>query len=475
MRKWGRPLLIVCFFLVVNSLDGISQPLKSYTIKDGKMQITLSKKITDRSLDSFIAQYDLYDLDLKSLIKKNSPDSLRKQGWRVETNNTVSCVISKPLMGLEDIFSPADKIMFTEKNQDFSRDFPVVSSSVRYGYNRFKNKFPFRTNDSIVTFYLRGNLNARRVNLSGSFVNWVPDAISMTKTDSGWIYYVKLGAGKYWYKFIVDGSWTIDKDNEWVENDGRGNNNSVYFKTNTVFSLKGNNNARRVYLSGSFNSWRPRELLMTETGTGWILPLYLADGTHTYRFVADGNWFADPANPNRFPNEFGEYNSVLLIGKPYIFELEGYTEAKQVILSGSFNGWRKDELYMKKTAKGWELPYVLGAGNYEYNFIVDGKIARTASGNGNLNFVIQPNYTFRLKGFENAKSVYLAGDFVGWSPNAFAMKKQGNEWIATVHIDPGKHLYKYVVDGNWILDPGNKLWEQNEHRTGNSVVWIDKP
>jgi hypothetical protein len=473
MGKLVRCFAVLCIFLFF-SWAAEGQSLKTYTIRNGKMLIMLNKNISDASLDSFINQYDLHELGLKTFLRKNSPDSLRKQGWNVELNDAASCAISKALVGSEDITNPADKFIFN-KDHDFSAEFPVVSSSVKYGYNRFRNKYPFRIRDSMVTFFLRGNLNARRVNLSGSFVNWAPDALFMTKTDSGWIYLVKLGPGKYWYKFIVDGNWTVDKDNQWVENDGRGNENSVYFKTNTLFTLKGMNAVKRLYLSGSFNNWRPRELQMTGTATGWEMPIYLADGTHTYRFVADGHWFADPANPNRFPNEFGEFNSVLLIGKPYIFKLNGYTDVKEVILSGSFNGWRKDELFMKKTSTGWELPYTLGPGNYEYHFILDGKVSKSNTGNGNLIFVIQPNYTFRLKGFDNAKSVFLSGDFNGWSPNAFAMKRQGNEWVLTVHMDPGKHLYKFVVDGKWILDPGNKLWEQNEHRTGDSVVWIDKP
>lgn len=93
---------------------------------------------------------------------------------------------------------------------------------------------------------------------------------------------------------------------------------------------------------------------------------------------------------------------------------------------------------------------------------------------GNAYFIIQPNYTFRLKGFNNAKNVFLAGDFNDWSPDTFLMKREGDEWVFTVHLSPGKHVYKFVVDGKWILDPGNKLWEQNEHDTGNSVLWIEK-
>ena len=91
-----------------------------------------------------------------------------------------------------------------------------------------------------------------------------------------------------------------------------------------------------------------------------------------------------------------------------------------------------------------------------------------------LYFVIEPNHTFRLKGHAGAREVYLAGDFNAWSPNTFAMRREGDEWVFAAHLSPGKHLYKFVVDGNWIIDPGNKLWEQNDPGTGNSVIWIEK-
>lgn len=475
VRIYGAMLLLV----VVCCTQLAAQPAKNtYTIKSGRMFITLDKQMSESSLDSFITNYSLYDLALDIVFKNRSLDTLKKLGWKIEVNNNEVCVISKPLVSADNIGTPAGKILLAEKQPDFSQMFPVVSSRVKYGYNRFRNKFPFAVRDSMVTFFLRGNLDASRVALSGSFINWSPDALLMTRTDSGWIAKVKLLPGKYWYKYVVDDNWITDKDNQLVENDGLGNDNSVFFKSNTVFTLNGFTNAKRVYLSGSFNNWNPRELLMTKTSSGWQLPLYLADGTHTYRFVVDGNWIADPANADRFPNEFREFNSVIRVGKPYVFRLEGYTDARQVILSGSFNGWRNDELYMTKTATGWELPYTLGPGNYAYNFIVDGKVAKpvnTSIGkDGDLYFVIEPNYIFRLKGFPDAKSVYLAGDFNDWSPNTFAMTRQGDEWIFAVNISPGKHLYKFIVDGNWILDPGNKLWEQNDPGTGNSVIWIDK-
>ncbi|MGZ8549538.1 MAG: glycogen-binding domain-containing protein, partial [Chitinophagaceae bacterium] len=92
----------------------------------------------------------------------------------------------------------------------------------------------------------------------------------------------------------------------------------------------------------------------------------------------------------------------------------------------------------------------------------------------NSYLVVSPNYTFRLKGFADAKKVFLSGDFNGWSPDGLAMIKDGDEWVFSLYVTPGKVRYKFVVDGNWILDPSNKLWEQNEYGTGNSIVWIEK-
>src|SRR5690606_31116402 len=155
------------------------------------------------------------------------------------------------------------------------------------------------------------------------------------------------------------------------ENDDRGNTNSVFYNPNTNFRLTGFPKARRVYLAGSFNQWREKELLMQKTATGWQFPAYLAQGTHTYKFIVDGTWHFDNQNPDRYPDEFGGHNSVIKLGAPHVFKLNGFLNARKAILTGSFNNWREDELYMNRTASGWEFPYALGPGNYAYKFKVD--------------------------------------------------------------------------------------------------------
>ena len=397
--------IISLFILAFPALMDAQSPSKIYTIKNGKMYIQVSKHVKEASLDSFISQYALEDLAIKEFIKSGFKDSLRKRGWEIAVANDQSWIFTKPLSAIDNLKDPGDKFRFMENHNAIAAEFPSVSSKVLVGYNKFKNKYPFAIKDSVVTFYLKDNQKASRVMLAGSFNNWLPDILAMKRTDSGWIANVKLTPGKYWYKFIVDGNWTIDHDNRLNENDGRGNTNSVYYVTNTIFTLPAFTNARKVILSGSFNNWNEKELEMKRTANGWEIPLYLADGTHTYRYVVDDKWVADPTNPDRFPNEFKDYNSVLRIGKPSMFRLAGYTNAKQVVLTGSFNKWRNDVLYMKKTANGWELPYTLGPGNHEYSVIVDGTqianpenvISINNQNNKYAYLILDANYTFRLK------------------------------------------------------------------------------
>lgn len=461
----------------------LSARAQAYGIKNGRMYVQLPKHISAASLDSFIQKFDLAELGLSSLIRFSKADSAGKAGWRIEQNNTSGIVLSKAF----EAFRPADKLSdnlllkHLPEGEENERNplFPAVNNGIVVGTNNFRNKTSFYRGDSLVRFFLRGYKNAGKVRLAGSFNDWKPDQLSMLKTDSGWIYDLKLGAGKYWYKFIADGNWLVDFDNTVAENDGRGNINSVFFRPNTFFFSKGFPNAKKVYLAGSFTNWKPAELRMRQTPNGWELPLYLAQGTHTYKFVVDGNWYADPTNGEKLPDGQGSYNSIVRIGHPYLFQLKGFSNAKEVTVAGTFNHWRDFELPMKKTASGWEFFYTLGPGNHEYKFRVDGKWISdpanplSSSATGNSFLVIQPNYTFRLKAFASARSVYLAGDFNGWDPKAYPMKKTGTDWTFPVHLSAGKHRYKFVVDGKWIIDPSNKLWEQNEYGTGNSIVWIE--
>jgi hypothetical protein len=84
-------------------------------------------------------------------------------------------------------------------------------------------------------------------------------------------------------------------------------------KGNTTFKLKGYADARVVVLAGSFNNWNESQLLFAREGDEWVCRLDLAPNRYTYKFIIDGNWLLDPANPETEEDEYGNRNSVLII------------------------------------------------------------------------------------------------------------------------------------------------------------------
>ena len=357
----------------------------------------------------------------------------------------------------------------------------IFGEQLPYGINEFNKKQTVSSDGDSVIFLLPGYADSKEVYLSGTFNNWSTLQQPMQKLPSGWQVRIRIPSGKYLYKFIVDGRWIHDPYNKQKEHDGQGGFNSVYYNYNHAFRLDAHQDARKVFLTGSFNNWRTNQLKMKKTDTGWELPIYLREGTYAYKFIVDGEWITDPANKNLRADAGGNLNSFMGIGDSIVFRLSGFDSARQVVLSGSFNRWSTDELVMNKVKDGWELPYVLGRGYYEYKFIADGKwmpdpANPSTVGSGdytNSYIIIGANYTFKLAGFSDAAKVIVTGSFNGWQTESYRMNKTSDGWTFSAYLKPGKYTYKFIVDGTWLLDPGNDLWEPNAEGTGNSVLWIE--
>ncbi|MCB2153826.1 hypothetical protein KQI84_02990 [bacterium] len=65
--------------------------------------------------------------------------------------------------------------------------------------------------------------------------------------------------------------------------------------------------------------------------------------------------------------------------------------------------------------------------------------------------------TFQAEEGTRPKSVSIAGQFNGWNSSANPLSDDEGDgiWETVVSIPPGKCSYKFVVDGNWLLDPAN--------------------
>jgi len=79
--------------------------------------------------------------------------------------------------------------------------------------------------------------------------------------------------------------------------------------------------------------------------------------------------------------------------------------------------------------------------------------------------------TFSIKVGNGVGKVFLAGDFTDWKP--LAMRKRAGAFSVTVPVLPGRHEYKFIVDGHWRTDPDHSDWAANPYDTLNSVVTVD--
>jgi len=472
-------LLLVGLFCTLTSLAQYD-PDKVCRIDNGELIFSLNLKWSEKEKAAVSKQFDLDSTLIAQVYQGKTVITVDGETWNAKKVKPDLVELSKPVQSdpgksvkLDDLFLEIDEWSNFAGN--------AAETSVVYGVNDFKLSYVFVYNQKTARFYLPASTTAHKVYIAGSFNGWSTNQTPMQRVNDGWMVYVNLKPGKYSYKFIVDGEWITDPNNKLRERDGEGDYNSIVYCCNHRFELKGNKDAHNVVVTGNFFNWNPKGIAMNKTSDGWALPIYLRDGTYTYKFIVDKNWISDPANKEVLKDADGNMNSFIGIGKSYLFKLDGFTTADKVILTGSFNGWSRNELVMNKTEKGWQFPYVIPAGNYEYKFIVDGEWMTdpanpfsTGSGNTENSFIaLKANHIFKLEKFPDAEKVIVTGSFNGWDRQSYRMARQGGKWILPIYLQPGKYTYKFIVDGNWIIDPSNKLYEQNETGTDNSVLWID--
>ena len=85
---------------------------------------------------------------------------------------------------------------------------------------------------------------------------------------------------------------------------------------------------------------------------------------------------------------------------------------------------------------------------------------------------LKGNTVFRLKGHADARVVAVAGSFNEWNQSQRLCGKEGDEWVCRIDLEPGKYTYKFIIDGDWILDPDNPTTEDDERGITNSVLVV---
>lgn len=278
---------------------------------------------------------------------------------------------------------------FQAQNQDF-KGYKIENDTVIFRFDvRDYSKFTKEKTGQILEF---ADLDIVNVAVSGDFNLWSRDHWQMQKVSDS-LFELKKSIQDFndefsWeFKYVINNAY-------WAEPSRYDANSSKALKNgkrlrgvynlkmytaypdedgNATFKLKGYKDAKKVIVAGSFNKWNEHLFKMNKTDYGWELTLQMKPDRYQYRFIVDGHWMEDPHNPNKTPNEFHEYNSVLDIKQYTTFKLKGYTNAEKVILAGSFNGWNEHQLEMERKEYGWKYTLPLSGGKHHYKFIVDGK------------------------------------------------------------------------------------------------------
>ncbi len=130
----------------------------------------------------------------------------------------------------DELAARAEKLLATTKpllggKVDTEAAIPSTPTEIQEKIDRI---YGVRQTDDGVLFLTHAP-GAREVKLAGDFNNWVPDATPMSTNGGAHDFHalLKLQPGRYRYRLVVDGVWSQDPHNAYVEANPYGELNSV--------------------------------------------------------------------------------------------------------------------------------------------------------------------------------------------------------------------------------------------------------
>jgi 1,4-alpha-glucan branching enzyme len=87
---------------------------------------------------------------------------------------------------------------------------------------------------------------------------------------------------------------------------------------------------------------------------------------------------------------------------------------------------------------------------------------------------ISKRVTFQVSANPTSE-VCLAGSFNNWDAQRHKMKdtRSNGKYTITLMLPKGEYEYKYVINGNWVVDPECQDWVRNSFGTLNSVKKVE--
>jgi 1,4-alpha-glucan branching enzyme len=81
--------------------------------------------------------------------------------------------------------------------------------------------------------------------------------------------------------------------------------------------------------------------------------------------------------------------------------------------------------------------------------------------------------SFRVKA-EPGSKVFVAGSFNQWNTQRHPLRDGAGTGLFTTSLTlpPGLHEYKFIINGDWQVDPDCRRWVQNRYGTLNNVIAV---
>lgn len=86
------------------------------------------------------------------------------------------------------------------------------------------------------------------------------------------------------------------------------------------------------------------------------------------------------------------------------------------------------------------------------------------------------NTTFQFPDYNNAKKVYLVGDFNNWNMFGTPLYKTKNGWECKIELPKGRYVYQYIIDGYWTANPntsGDDLVKDGKGHEGLTSIIVE--
>ncbi len=73
---------------------------------------------------------------------------------------------------------------------------------------------------------------------------------------------------------------------------------------------------------------------------------------------------------------------------------------------------------------------------------------------------------------KTAHGIEIAGDFNHWVPEPLVRRDEEGLWQKIVPITQGSFRYKFIIDGEWQMDPYQPMQKENAFGTYDSYLEI---